>query len=151
MKRSRFSDEQIIGLLKEHQAGLSTTELCRKCGVSDATFYKWRSKYGGMDVSEAKRLRGVAAERASASAIAGCGDPISVSVTSRRRCPRLYRSKLTASTACSHTATPPRFGRSPRICLPRHKPHAMLRKLLLHLWCRTCLRTRPLRKPTTQL
>jgi len=54
-KRSRFSDEQII--LKEHQAGLSATELCRKCGVSDVTFYKWRSKYGGMDVSEAKRLK----------------------------------------------------------------------------------------------
>lgn len=56
MKRSRFSDEQIIGILKEHQAGLSATELCRKYGVSDATFYKWRSKYGGMDVSEVKRL-----------------------------------------------------------------------------------------------
>ncbi len=57
MKRSRFSDEQIIGILKEHQAGLSAMELCRKYGVSDATFYKWRSKYGGMDVSEAKRLK----------------------------------------------------------------------------------------------
>jgi putative transposase len=57
MKRSRFSDEQTIGILKEHQAGLSATELCRKYGVSDATFYKWRSKYGGMEVSEAKRLK----------------------------------------------------------------------------------------------
>jgi putative transposase len=59
MKRSRFSDEQIIGILKEHQAGLSATELCRKYGVSDATFYKWRSKYGGMDVShrQGKRSR----------------------------------------------------------------------------------------------
>lgn len=57
MKRSRFSDEQIIGILKEHQAGLSATELCRKYGVSDATFYKWRLKYGGMEVSEAKRLK----------------------------------------------------------------------------------------------
>lgn len=62
MKRSRFSDEQIIGLLKEHQAGLSTTETCRKYGVSDATFYKWRSKYGGMDVSEAKRLKSLEEE-----------------------------------------------------------------------------------------
>lgn len=62
MKRSRFSDEQIIGILKEHQAGLSATELCRKYGVSDATFYKWRSKYGGMDVSEAKRLKSVEEE-----------------------------------------------------------------------------------------
>lgn len=51
MKRSRFSEEQIIGILKEHQAGMSAADLCRKHGVSDATFYKWRSKYGGMEVS----------------------------------------------------------------------------------------------------
>ena len=50
MKRSRFSEEQIIGILKEHQAGLGAKELCRKHGISDATFYKWRSKYGGMEV-----------------------------------------------------------------------------------------------------
>jgi putative transposase len=46
MKRSRFSEEQIIGILKEHQAGLSAAEICRKYGISDATFYNWRSKYG---------------------------------------------------------------------------------------------------------
>jgi putative transposase len=57
MKRSRFSEEQIIGILKEHQAGFSAAEICRKYGISDATFYNWRSKYGGMDVSEAKRLK----------------------------------------------------------------------------------------------
>ncbi len=57
MKRSRFSEEQIFGILKEHQAGLSTAEICRKYGISDATFYNWRNKYGGMDVSEAKRLK----------------------------------------------------------------------------------------------
>ena len=57
MKRSRFSEEQIIGVLKEHQAGLSATELCRRHGISDATFYTWRKKYGGMEVSEAKRLK----------------------------------------------------------------------------------------------
>lgn len=62
MKRSRFSDEQIIGILKEHQAGLSAVELCRKYGISDATFYKWRSKYGGMEVAEAKRLRALEEE-----------------------------------------------------------------------------------------
>ena len=57
MKRSRFSDEQIIGILKENQAGLSALELCRKHGISDATFYTWRKRYGGMEVSEAKRLK----------------------------------------------------------------------------------------------
>lgn len=64
MKRSRFSEERIIGILKEHQAGLSATELCRKHGISDATFYKWRSKYGGMEVSDAKKLRALEAENA---------------------------------------------------------------------------------------
>jgi len=64
MKRSRFSEEQIIGILKAHQAGLGAKELCRKHGVSDATFYKWRSKYGGMEVSEAKRLKALEAENA---------------------------------------------------------------------------------------
>ena len=57
MKRSRFTEEQIIGILKEHQAGLTAAELCRKHGISDATFYKWRSKYGGMEVSDAKKLK----------------------------------------------------------------------------------------------
>ncbi len=64
MKRSRFTEEQIIGVLKEHQAGLSAAELCRKHGVSDATFYNWRSKYGGMEVSEAKRLKQLEDENA---------------------------------------------------------------------------------------
>ncbi len=57
MKRSRYTEEQIIGILKEHAAGLSASELCRKHGISDATFYTWRKKYGGLEVSEAKRLR----------------------------------------------------------------------------------------------
>lgn len=55
MKRSRFSEEQIIGILKEHQAGMTPAELCRKHGISDATFYTWRKKYGGMNVSDVKR------------------------------------------------------------------------------------------------
>jgi putative transposase len=62
MRKSRFSEEQIIGILKEHQAGLSAAELCRKHGISDATFYKWRSRFGGMEVSEAKRLRALEEE-----------------------------------------------------------------------------------------
>jgi putative transposase len=57
MKKSRFSDEQIIGILKEHHAGPSAAELCRKHGISDATFYKWRAKYGGMEVSDARKLK----------------------------------------------------------------------------------------------
>jgi putative transposase len=64
MKRSRFTEGQIIGVLKEHQAGLSAAELCRKHGISDATFYNWRSKYGGMEVSEAKRLKQLEDENA---------------------------------------------------------------------------------------
>ena len=59
MKRSRFTEDQIIGVLKEHQAGIPTAELCRKHGISDATFYNWRSRYGGMEVSDARRLKGL--------------------------------------------------------------------------------------------
>jgi putative transposase len=57
MKRSRFTDEQIIAIVKEQEAGLKTVDVCRKHGISDATFYKWKAKYGGLEVSEAKRLR----------------------------------------------------------------------------------------------
>ena len=64
MKRSRFTEEQVIGVPKEHQAGLSAAELCRKHGISDATFYNWRSKFGGMEVSEAKRLKQLEDENA---------------------------------------------------------------------------------------
>jgi len=64
MKRSRFTQEQIIVVLKEHQAGAAAADVCRKHGISDATFYKWRSKFGGMEVSDAKRLRGLEEENA---------------------------------------------------------------------------------------
>jgi putative transposase len=57
VKNSRFSEEQIIGILKQSEAGAKTAELCRQHGISPATFYAWRSKYGGLEVSEAKRLR----------------------------------------------------------------------------------------------
>jgi putative transposase len=57
MKRSRFTEEQIIGILKEHEAGVPVADLCRKHAVSDASIYKWKAKFGGMDVSEAKRLK----------------------------------------------------------------------------------------------
>ena len=57
MKRSRFSEEQIIGILREREAGAKAADLCRKHGLSEATLYNWKAKYGGMEVSEAKRLR----------------------------------------------------------------------------------------------
>jgi len=57
MKRGRFSEEQNIGILKEHEAGASVADLCRKHGVNDASIYKWKAKFGGMDVSGAKRLK----------------------------------------------------------------------------------------------
>lgn len=64
MKRSRFSEEQIIGILKEQEAGAATAEICRRHGISSATFYKWRAKYGGLEVSEARRLKALEDENA---------------------------------------------------------------------------------------
>jgi putative transposase len=62
MKKSRFSEQQIISILKQADAGLKVQDLCRQHGISDATYYKWKSKYGGMDASDIKRLREVEAE-----------------------------------------------------------------------------------------
>jgi putative transposase len=59
MRRSRFGEEQMIAILHEQEAGAPTSEVCRRHGISDATFYKWKPKYGGMEVSDAKRLRGL--------------------------------------------------------------------------------------------
>ena len=64
MKKSRFTEERIIAILKEHYAGLSAAELCRKHGISDATFYKRRSQYGGMEVSQARKLKALESENA---------------------------------------------------------------------------------------
>jgi putative transposase len=57
MRKSRFTEEQIIKVLKEHAAGLPASDVCRKYGISDATFYKWRSRYGGMEISDARKLK----------------------------------------------------------------------------------------------
>jgi putative transposase len=64
MKRSRYTEEQIIGILREEEAVTPVTELCRKHGMSDATFYTWKSRYGGLEVNEAKGLRALEAENA---------------------------------------------------------------------------------------
>lgn len=64
MKRKRFTEEQIIAVLKEHEAGAKVDELCRRYGISTATFYAWRKKFGGMEASDAKRLRELEAENA---------------------------------------------------------------------------------------
>ena len=64
MKRKRFTEEQIIGVLREHELGATTADLCRKHGISEATFYNWKSKFGGLDVSEARRLKQLEGENA---------------------------------------------------------------------------------------
>jgi putative transposase len=64
MKRSRFTEEQIIAILREQEAGVPAAELCRKHGLSSPTFYKWKAKFGGLDVSEARRLRALEDENA---------------------------------------------------------------------------------------
>jgi putative transposase len=64
MKRSRFTEEHIIAILREQEAGARTADVCRKHGISDATFYKWKAKFGGMDVSDARRLKVLEGENA---------------------------------------------------------------------------------------
>lgn len=64
MKRSKFTEEQIIGILREQEAGAKTVDLCRRHGISSATFYAWKAKFGGMEVSDAKRLKALEEENA---------------------------------------------------------------------------------------
>jgi len=62
MRQSRFKEEQIIAILREQEAGVATAEVCRRHGISSATFYKWKAKYGGMEVSEARKLKALEEE-----------------------------------------------------------------------------------------
>ncbi len=64
MRRSRFSEEQVIATLREQESGVSTTDVCRRHGISSATFYKWKARFGGMEVSEARRLKALEDENA---------------------------------------------------------------------------------------
>ncbi len=64
MKKSRFTEEQIIGILKQQESGVPTTDVCRQYGISQATFYQWKAKFGGMSVSDAQRLRQLESENA---------------------------------------------------------------------------------------
>jgi putative transposase len=98
MKKSRFTDEQIIGFLKQVEGGVPVKDLCRKHGFSDATFYKWRSRLGGLDVSEVRRLRELESERKLPRPLAGRCEALDHRDTTRQQAPdtEATRSKLNA-------------------------------------------------------
>lgn len=71
MKKSRFNEEQIVAILKENDAGVTVKDICRKHGISDGTFYSWRAKYGGMQISDVKKLKGLEDENAQLKRLVG--------------------------------------------------------------------------------
>ena len=87
MKRSRFSEEQIIGVLREQEAGMKVAEVCRKHGISEPTFYAWKAKFGGMSVSDAKRLKQLEDENAKLKKLLAEAMLDNAVLTSRRRLP----------------------------------------------------------------
>ena len=84
MKRSRFSEEQIIGVLREQEAGMKVAEVCRKHGISEPTFYAWKAKFAGMSVSDAKRLKQLEDENAKLLAEAMLDNAVLKDITSRK-------------------------------------------------------------------
>ena len=98
MKRSRFSEEQIIAILKEQEAGMATADVCRRHGISSATFYKWKSKYGGMEASDLRRVKELEAENAEVLDENSGGNPQPVGV---RRCNgKLFFGACEPATGC---------------------------------------------------
>ena len=79
MKQSHFTEEQIIGVLKQAEAGMKTAEICRQHGISSATYYKWKAKYGGLEVSEARRLKQLEDENRRLKQIVGTPSPLACS------------------------------------------------------------------------
>ena len=114
MKRARFTEEQIIAVLKEHEAGTKTADLARKHGISEATIYNWKARFGGMDVSEAKRLKALEEENAKLSHL---GEPSEFVAPLGRQAGQ--KATATFRTSRKHRASHPQIVRQARQVSPR--------------------------------